>query len=179
MSQQMPVPELKHVLHTRAIALARTPELESSMEGSLDLLELRLSKEQYAIETRFVHEVSPLKSLTLLPSSPAFIAGIVNSRGRILPVLNLKTFLGIRDDGLSDLHRVIFVSGHGLELGLLADVSVGVRRVPAGLLQAGLPTLTGIGADYVAGVTADGLIVLNMDRILTDPRIIVNEEVEP
>jgi len=54
---------------------------------------------------------------------------------------------------------------------------VPVRSIPAASLQAPLPTLTGIGREYLKGVTVERLVVLDLDRILTDPKIIVHEEV--
>ena len=130
------------------------------------------------VETRHVEAVHPLQDLTPLPCTPPFVLGIVNLRGRILPVLDLKKFFELPEQGLTDLHRIILVRGNDLELGLLADVTVGVRRVPLESLQPSLPTLTGIRADYLKGVSEERLIVLDLDRILSDPKIIVHEEVE-
>ena len=79
---------------------------------------------------------------------------------------------------MTDLHRIILVRGNDLELGLLADVIVGVRTIPVDSLQPSLPTLTGIRAEYLKGVTAERLVVLDLDRILTDPRIMVQEDVQ-
>ena len=154
--------------------MVTAPEAETFLE----VLEFRLAQERYAIETRYVREVYPLKDLTPLPSTPPFVLGIVNVRGRILPVLDLKKFFDLPEQGLTDLHRIILVRGNDLELGLLADVIVGVRSIPVDSLQPSLPTLTGIRADYLKGVTAERLVVLDLDRILTDPKIIVHEEVE-
>jgi len=144
----------------------------------LELLEFRLGLERYALETRHVQDVHPLRELTPLPCTPPFVLGIVNVRGRILPVLDLKKFFDLPEQGLTDLHRVILVRGNGLELGLLADVIVGVRSVAADDLQPSLPTLSGIRADYLKGVSVERLVVLDLDRILSDPKIIVHEEVE-
>ena len=99
-------------------------------------------------------------------------------RGRILPVLDLKRFFDLPEKGLTDLHRIILIRGHDLELGLLADVIVGVRSVSLDSLQPSLPTLTGIRAEYLRGVTPDRLVVLDVAHILADPKIIVDEEVE-
>ena len=93
------------------------------------------------------------KELTPLPCCPPFVLGIVNVRGRILPVLDIKKFFGLPEKGLTDLHRIILVGGNDLELGLLADTIVGVRAVAVGDLQPALPTLTGIRGDYLKGVT--------------------------
>jgi len=144
----------------------------------LELLEFRLASERYALETRHVQGVHPLRELTPLPCTPPFVLGIVNVRGRILPVLDLKKFFDLPERGLTDLHRMILVRGNGLELGLLADVIVGVRSVAADDLQPSLPTLSGIRADYLKGVSVERLVVLDLDRILSDPKIIVHEEVE-
>lgn len=165
------------ILRERAQALARPVETARVAETSLELLEFRLAQERYALETRYAREVYPLKNLTPLPCTPAFILGVVNVRGRVLPVYDIKKFFDLPEEGLTDLHRVILVHSGELELGLLADVIVGVRTVPADSLQPSLPTLTGIRADYLKGVTAERLVVLDLQRILSDPKIIVDEEV--
>ena len=95
-----------------------------------------------------------------------------------VPVFDLKNFFDLPEQGLTDLHRVILIEGNEMELGLLADVTVGVRSIPADSLQPSLSTLTGIRSEYLKGVTAERLVVLDVARILADPKIIVHEEVE-
>ena len=166
------------ILHTRAQVLARPPEQASAADTLLDVLEFHLAQERYAVETRYVREVYPLKDLMPLPCTPPFVLGIVNVRGHILPVLDLKKFFSLPENGLTDLHCIILVHGRELEFGLLADVIVGVRSIPVESLQSSLPTLTGIRSDYLKGVTDECLVVLDLARLLADPRIIVHEEVE-
>jgi purine-binding chemotaxis protein CheW len=165
------------LLRERAAALARPPPAPAT-GTTLEVLEFRLATERYALESRYVENVYPLRDLTPLPCTPAFILGVVNIHGRILPVIDLKKFFGLPEHGLTDLHRVIVIHGNDLELGLLADVIVSVRGIPAESLQPSLPTLTGIRADYLKGIGADRLVVLDLERILADPRIIVHEEIE-
>lgn len=168
----------REILQARARTLARVPEKAPAAEASLDVLEFRLGKERYAVESHYVREIIPLKSLTPLPCTPSFVAGIVNSRGRIVAVLDLKKFFGLPESGLTDMHRVIHIEGNGLEFGLLADVSVGVRTIALDSLQPSLPTLAGIGAEYLKGVTGERLVILDLGRILADPRMIMHEEVD-
>lgn len=167
----------KAILRARAQALARRPQEATSAQSMLELLEFRLAHERYAIETRHVREVYPFRDLTPVPCTPPFVLGIVNLRGRITPVIDLKKFFGLPEQGVTDLHRIILIGDAHLEFGLLADVVVGVRSVAADTLQSTLPTLSGIRDDYLKGVTEQGLVVLDVDRILIDSRIIVNEEV--
>lgn len=166
------------ILRERARTLARPMEHTPAAETLLEVLEFRLAHERYAVETRYVREVCPLKELTPLPCTPSFVLGIVNVRGRILPVVDLKKLFDLPEQGLTDLHRIIIVRGHNLELGLLADLSLGVRAISVSSLQPSLPTLTGIRGDFLKGVTAERLVVLDLARILADQRIIVNEDVE-
>jgi purine-binding chemotaxis protein CheW len=168
----------ERILRERAQALARPQSSAPAPSTMLELLEFRLASERYALEIRHVQDVHPLRDLTPLPCTPPFVLGIVNVRGRILPVLDLKKFFELPEQGLTDLHRIILVQGNDLDFGLLADVIVGVRSVPAGALQPALPTLTGIRADYLKGIGEGGLVVLDLDRILSDPKIIIHDEVD-
>ena len=171
-------PADREILRARARELARTPAPEPASGALLEVLEFGLARERYAVETRCVAEVHPLKHLTPLPCTPAFVLGVVNLRGRILPVYDIRKLFDLPQQGLTDLHRIIVVHGGDLEIGLLAEAIEGVRSVPLESLQASLPTLTGIRADYLKGVTAEHLVVLDLDRILADPRIVVEQRVE-
>lgn len=171
-------PGAREILRARARALARSPVAAPPAESLLEVLEFRLAREHYAVETRHVREVVPLKQLTSLPCTPPFVLGLVNLRGHVLPVFDIRKFFDLPEQGLTDLHRIVFIHGQDMEVGLLAEAVETVRSIPLESLQPSLPTLTGIRGDYLKGVTAGRLIVLDVDRILTDPRIVVDEAVE-
>jgi purine-binding chemotaxis protein CheW len=168
--------EAERILRERARKLAR-PAQEPPATEQIELLEFRLARERYAVESRHVQEVYPLRDLTPLPDTPPFLLGLVNVRGRILPVFDLRKLFELPEQGLTDMHRIVLVRGNDLELGLLADVIVGVHDVARDSLQPSLPTLTGIRAQYLLGVTDEHLIVLDLDRILADPRILIHDDV--
>lgn len=168
--------EVKQILRARAQVLARPTDTVRPTEAPLELLAFHLARERYALETRYVRGVHPLKNLTPLPSTPPFVLGIVNVRGRIVPVFDIRKFFNLLESGLTDLHRVILVGGNDLEIGLLADMGVGVITIAAQSVQPPPPTFTGIGARYLKGVTAERLVVLDISSILTDPGILVHQE---
>lgn len=170
--------DARSIFRQRARALARRTEAAEHAEASLEVLEFTLAHERYAVEARHVAGVEPLTNLSPIPCTPSFVAGIVNMRGRLVPVLDLKKLFALPETGLTDLHAVVIVNIGDFELGLLADLIKDVRRVAVASLQRTLPTLTQIGAEYLKGVTPDCLVVLELERMLTDPRIIVNENVE-
>ena len=173
----------KMILKDRARALAREPEAETDV-AYLRTVEFLLADERYAIESAYVHQVYPLKGLTSLPCTPAFVLGITNVRGEILSVIDIKRFFDLPDRGLSDLNKVIIVQMDEMRLGILADAILGTRAIPLPAIQPSLPTFTGIRAEYLQGVVAalpgmdERLIILDVERILSDERIIVHEQVQ-
>ena len=169
--------ETGKILKARAQALAQEPERDDVNGESVEILEFSLAYESYGIETSFVREVYPLKSFTPLPGTPPFVFGIVNVRGQIFSVIDLKKFFELPDKGLSDLNKVIIVRGPVLEFGILADAIAGIRSIRINEIQPSLPTLTGIRQDYLRGVTRERLVILDAEKLLTDKALIVHEAV--
>lgn len=169
--------EQREILRARAAVLAREPESPKTAAEQLEVVEFLLSLERYAIESTYIGEVYPLKDLTPLPCTPPFVLGIINLRGRILPVLDIREFFDLPKKGLSDLNKVIILQGSAMEFGILADAISGTRTVPIAALQQSLPTLTDIRAEYLRGVTEDRLVVLDGEKLLSDRKIIVHEDV--
>ncbi len=170
--------EKKTILRARAKALAREPEKEAVNLEYIEVVAFLLAYEQYGIESSYVREVYPLKEFTPLPGTPAFVLGVVNVRGQILSVVDIKKFFDLPEKGLTDLNKVIIIQHDKMEFGILADAVLGVRSIPLAAIQPSLPTLTGIRADYLKGVTGERLVVLDAVKILSDPQIIVHEQVE-
>lgn len=174
-----PAPEeATRILKARAQALAREPERAEAPDERIEVVEFVLAHERYAIESRYVREVCPLESLTPLPCTPAFVLGIVNVRGEILSVLDIKKFFDLPEKGLTDLNKLIVLESGDMAFGILADGIAGVRRVASAGMQPSLPTLTGIREEYLMGVTPERIVVLDAEKLLADEKIIVQEQVE-
>jgi purine-binding chemotaxis protein CheW len=169
--------ETRRILKARAAALAQPPDGEATSGEHIELIEFALAYETYGIESSFVREVYPLTELTSLPCTPAFVLGIVNVRGEIVSVIDIKRFFGLPEKGLTDLNKVIVLQAGTMTFGILADEIVGVRSVAVNEIQRVLPTLTGIREDYLMGVTGERLVVLDAARLLSDRKIVVHEEV--
>jgi purine-binding chemotaxis protein CheW len=142
------------------------------------VVEFRLADEIYALECTYISEVYPLRSLTSIPGTPDFVLGIINIRGQIVSVIDLKKFFELPPKGLSDLTRVIVLKNGGMEFGILAEEVMGTTFIRSGEIQPPLPTLTGIRSDYLKGIAKNRLIVLDAPKLLSDEKIIVNQEIE-
>lgn len=169
--------EARLVLKARAQALSREPGKAQSGDAGMDVLEFFLAHEKYAVESRHVREVYPLENLTPLPCTPLFVLGIVNLRGEIVSVLDLKKFFDLPERGLTDLNKVIVLQSGQMLFGILADTIAGVRRIPAAEIQPSLSTLAGIREKYLRGITPDRTILLDAEQLLADEQIIVQEQV--
>lgn len=175
----VPTPEDdKKLLRARAQALAREPGRQEVAAGTLEVVEFLLASERYGVESLYVREVYPLKAFTTLPCMPSFVLGIINIRGQILSIIDLKKFFDLPAKGLTDLNKVIVVHNDAMVFGILADTILGVRSIPLDVIQPSLPTLTGIRAAYLKGVTNERLVILDAGKLLGDPTLIIHEEVE-
>jgi len=164
------------ILRERARRLARVPAGRASDE-QVEVLEFGLANERYAFLVSQVHDVQSLRELTPLPCTPPFLRGLVNIRGRLVAVIDLKRFLGLPERGITDLNRVLLLRKGEVELGLLSDTVDGVHAIGKGQIQPPLVAFAGIAAEYIAGVTSERLVVLNADAILDDPRLVIEEDV--
>ncbi len=168
----------KRILKTRAQALAQAPAKSEAGDDYMEVVEFVLAYENYAVETCHVREIYPLEHLTPLPCTPAFVLGIVNVRGEILSVIDLKKFFDLPEQGLTDLNKVIVLRSEQMVFGILADAVVGARHVRVSDIQPSLPTLTGVREAYLKGVTAERTVILDAEKLFADKKIIVQEQVD-
>jgi len=89
----------------------------------------------------------------------------------------MKTFFNLPEKGITNLNRVIVVWKENVALGILADEISEIRSIPEKNLHPPLPTMTDIHARYLKGITGEGLIILDIKKILSDTQLIVHEEV--
>jgi len=169
--------ETRRVLKMRAQALGRRIKSAEAIGERMEVVEFVLAQERYAVESRYVRDVYPLDQLTPMPCTPAFVLGIVNLRGEILSVIDIKKFFDLPEKGLTDLNKVIVLESGSMRFGILADVIVGVYTIPTADIQSSLPTLTGIREEYLKGVTPDRTVILDAEKLLADEQIVVQEQV--
>jgi purine-binding chemotaxis protein CheW len=158
---------------TRQWACAEQAE---APEDQLEVLTFSLSNELYAIGSEHVAQVLPLHQYTPLPSTPAYVLGIVNVRGRIVSVLDLRVLFELPINGLAECSFLLILHSAEMEFGLLIDRVLGVAPIRREALQDGPANLSGVRADYLLGVTAGQCTVLDGARLLGDPKLRVMVE---
>src|SRR5207245_7644878 len=129
------------------------------------------------IEPPHVVDVLRFPDLTRVPGTPPFVLGVMNHRGRILPVLDIQRLLGTAETIATSGSRVVTVEVGGMSFGILAGAVAGSIRVGADEVAPAAAGLAGVGASVDRGVTAEMVAILDVDALVRDPRMVVNEEV--
>jgi len=164
--------EKKKILQTRSKALAEDTTAKKLLAKEyLEVAEFLLSHEKYALEIKYIQEVCSLKELTEIPGTSPFILGVMNFHGQILSVIDLRHFFDLPMKGLTELNKVIVLYNGEIKFGILADELLEIRQIPKNEIQPSLPTLIGIRADYLKGITKDRIVILDALKLLTDDKI--------
>ena len=178
--------EKKELLDKRAHDLARVPLQQFDQQEDLELVEFRLGKQSFAIESRFVSEVIRPNFMTRVPGADSYVIGVTNLRGEILTVLDLSEFFGAAmipasegeeaggDEDKNAMPVIVLGSARG-EFGVIADVVDQVTILPAGDILPNPPSLTGRASEYVRGVTAEAQLILNGEALLSDETLIIDQ----
>jgi purine-binding chemotaxis protein CheW len=181
----LPSPDrAKAIMDERARLLARVPAAKPRAAEMLEIATLKLADERYAVEARHVREVLRSGELTPVPGAPEFLVGLVNLRGEILAVVDLRRFLGLGGAELTDRSRIIVLGHQRAEFGVLADEVHEVTTVPIDeVLAPAAPTLAlpevgegrvG-GREFLRGVTKDALIILDGARLLKESGLFIDQ----
>lgn len=136
----------------------------------LQLVTFRLGNEEFSLDILRVQEIIRHMELTRVPRTPDFVDGVINLRGRVIPVLDLRKRFGLPSDERTNETRIIVVDVDSKTVGLKVDAVSEVLRLPADTVEPAPAIVTGAESDYIKGVgKLDGrlLILLDVEKILT------------
>ncbi len=178
---------MERIWARRAARLARVPAEEDAGE-QITLVLACLGREFYGLEAQYVLDIRPLGRVTRVPRAPHWVTGVVNLRGRILSVMDIRRFLGLPSAGCNEEEAMapslVVVETPSMEIALLVDDVLAVETLSARRLQEATGVIQSLPPEYVRGVVERGdpangsmLTVLDMPALLADERLIVDEEI--
>ncbi len=162
----------QRILDERARTLAR-PQTHADETPGEELVVFQLGEATYGLPARTVHEVYPLNRFTPLPSTPPFIVGLVNVRGRLLTALDLRPLLHLEAAAPQSGALLLIVGSKNIEIALLADAVLDVRRM-VGDPAPTLSSMAGNGTPWLHGVDQHFTLLIEPEQLLADPRLLVN-----
>lgn len=144
---------------------------EVKEEELLQLVLFKLGEEEFGVNILQAREIEKLdQGLTRVPKAPPFVEGVINLRGEIIPIVDLRKRFGLTIPPLGYDSRVIIVEVRGALVGMLVDAVVEVIRIPVSAVEPPPPITRGVDAQYLAGVAKVGdrlIVLLNLDRALS------------
>lgn len=135
----------------------------------LQLVSFTIGKEEYGVEIQKVQEIIRMVEITKMPNSPDFIEGIMNLRGRIIPVISLRKRLGLEKMEHDRNTRVIVVEISGKTIGFIVDSVSEVLRIPRSVTEQPPELATGVNSEYIVSIARLEdrlLILLDLDSAL-------------
>jgi purine-binding chemotaxis protein CheW len=169
----------RRVLEERARLLARPlPQLQVELSDGLELLVFSRAGSAYAVSAAHVVEIVPLAEPTPLPRVPAAVLGVMNHRGRIVPLVDVVRLLPGAGAEEGDGGFAIVVAAGAAAFALRADAVTGSERVAADDVRPGAELGIDERETLVAGVTPALAAILDVNALVLDPRVEVNDEIE-
>ena len=156
-------------VHSLSFFAAPAQQARAAVEATEHLATFFLAGEEYGVEVRQVQEIRRVTEITSVPRAPEFIRGVINLRGRILPVLDLRRRLGLGEVATDRAARIVVVRIKERLLGLLVDGASQVLKVKVSQVEPPPEEVLQQGGDYIRGVAKldDRLIILvDLERLL-------------
>jgi purine-binding chemotaxis protein CheW len=147
----------------------RSVENSEQSEAQLHLVTFRLDKEEYGVDIASIQEIIRASDITPVPGAPGHVRGVINLRGKIIPVVDLRKRFALPAAAGGDSQRIIVVELTPKRIGMLVDSVSQVIRIPAGVVEVMPEEATSVDENFIKGVGKLDrrlVIILDLNRSL-------------
>lgn len=142
---------------------------EGNLVNEVKVIVFQLKDEEYGVEVDQVRSIERMQHITRVPRTPGFVKGVINLRGVVTPIIELRKRFAIEEIEPTDSTRIIIVAVGNMEVGLIVDAANDVVDIPNNVIEPPPVVVGGIESDYLRGVAKMDkrlLILLNLDKAL-------------
>ena len=142
-----------------------------STEELLQLVSFKIGSEEYGIDILKVQEINRMSNITKVPQAPHFVDGVINLRGKVIPIINTRRKFNLEEKESDKDTRIVVVDINGEVIGLVVDSVNEVLRIANSIVEPPPNVTVESGADYITGVARLDdrlLILLDMGRLVGD-----------
>lgn len=137
----------------------------------LQLVTFALNNEEYAVDILSVQEINRITEITKVPNSPRHVEGVINLRGRVIPVINLRRKFGFPERASDDTSRIVIMEIGGVTNGVIVDSVSEVLRIPSDAVEPAPPLSSASSSKFIKGLAkleARLIILLDTDRLMDE-----------
>lgn len=136
----------------------------------LQLVTFSIGEEEFGVNILKVQEIIRTMEITKVPRSPEFVEGVINLRGKVIPIIDLRRRFGLISKPEDKDTRIIVIEINSIIVGFVVDAVSEVLRIPAGTVEPPPPVVAGVESDYISSVgkLKDRLLImLDLDKLLS------------
>lgn len=145
-------------------------DIGEDVSTEIQLACFKVGDEKYAADIMKIGEIILYRKITRIPKAPGFIEGIINLRGKVIPVIGMREKLGLNEEAPGRSARIIIIKVGDKDIGIIVDSVLKVLRVEKAEIQLAPAIIKGIESEYLTGVVRDGdelVLILDMEKVLT------------
>ncbi|MCL6659386.1 chemotaxis protein CheW [Paenibacillus polymyxa] len=152
------------------------------MEEELKVIVFKLGTEEYGIEVDKVQTIERMMPITRVPKTLSFVKGVINLRGVVIPVIDLRGRFSLPETEYTDQTRIVIVGVDDMQVGFIVDSANDVIDIKSSAIDSPPEVVGGVKARYLRGVAkledSRLLIMLNLNEVLNKSEIVQLESVE-
>ena len=146
------------------------PSLKKQDDELLQLVTFSIGEEEFGVNILKVQEIIRTMEITKVPRAPEFVEGVINLRGKVIPIIDLRRRFGLAPKAHDKNTRIIVIEINTVIVGFVVDAVSEVLRIPASTVEPPPPVVAGVESDYISGVgqLQDRLLImLDLDKLLS------------
>ena len=154
--------------------LIQAKEEPEQADNVIQLVGFNLGNEEFCISIQKVREINRMTDITRVPKTPPFVLGVINLRGKVIPVVNMRARFAFSEQSAGKDSRIIVLELHDRIIGMLVDSVTEVIRLPAGSVEPPPNVASAVETDYIIGVgklEQRLLILLDIDKVFNTVQI--------
>ena len=152
--------------------------LDQTTDDQLQLVTFVVANEEFAVDILAVQEINRMMNLTRVPASPPAVEGVINLRGKIIPVIDLRKRFGMPTGEKTDRMRIVVVEVHGRVVGFIVDSVNEVLRISSNIVEPAPAMVSSVDTEFISGVgkLEDRLLILLDIQKLFDAGLVDSAE---
>lgn len=151
------------------------------MSDSVQVATFNIGAEEYGVDISQIQEIIRMVEITRVPRTPAFMEGVINLRGQLIPIIDLRARFGMERMAPTKNTRIIVTDVGTKRVGIIVDSASEVLTIPIEAIEQAPEMIAGVGADYLQGVGKVGarlIILLDLTMVVTAPERRALEETQ-